>query len=62
MNDHRKHEEVLQRGLERIRAKTPAQRRAFLEQIGILDQDGHLAERYRSKVEATEPEARASVG
>ena len=61
MNDHQQHEAVLKRGLERIRAKTPEQRKAFLKQIGILDQDGQLAERYSSKVETAVAQAQDGV-
>ena len=61
MHDSRKHEEVLQRGLERIRAKTPEQRRAFLVRIGILDESGCLAERYRSEVDVVSPERHGAI-
>ena len=60
MNDYRQHEEVLQRGLERIRAKTPEQRKAFLKRIGILDEKGQLSERYRAPVLASESTQQAA--
>lgn len=60
MNDIRRHQEVLQKSLENHRAKTPAQRRAFLKEIGILDQDGNLAERYRTPVGPPESEPQAN--
>lgn len=60
MDDHRQHEEVLQRGLERIRSQTPEQRRAFLQRIGILDEQGQLAERYRAPDEPSQPTEKAS--
>ncbi len=60
MHDSRKHEEVLQRGLERIRAKTPEQRRAFLVRIGILEETGQLSERYRAPVQASESTQQAA--
>ena len=60
MNDHRQHEEVLQRGLKRIQAQTPEQRRAFLQHIGILNEQGQLAERYRAPDEPSQPTEQAS--
>ena len=61
MDDIQRHRQVLQRGLERIRARTPAQRRAFLMRIGILDDTGRLAERYRSEVDADAAESHGAV-
>jgi len=52
MDDVHRHQQVLQRGLDRIRSRTPAQRQAFLVQIGILDKTGRLAQRYRPDVES----------
>ena len=41
------HEEVLRRGLQRWETLSPEERLARLKKAGILDAQGHLAERYR---------------
>ena len=60
MNDYRKHQEVLRSGLERFQAKTSAEQKAFLKRIGILNDEGKLADRYRSPVQASEAKQQAA--
>ena len=50
------HDEIHERARKRIKAMTPEERIALLRRAGILDDDGHLAARYRAAVDSGAPE------
>ena len=52
MNEH-PHQELHRRALERAKAMTLEERLEVLKRAGILGEDGHLAERYRSSASDT---------
>ncbi len=55
-------QEEIRRGLKRWEGMSPEERMARLKEAGILDAQGHLAERYREPPRSEEADTDRSVG